>query len=32
MVKAYGGNPIFIGIKVETKEGEPSEFIITLPV
>jgi len=28
----HGGVPIAIGIKVETKEGEGSEFIIYLPV
>jgi len=32
IVKAHGGVPIAIGIKVETKEGEGSEFIIKLPV
>ena len=30
--KAHGGVPIAIGIKVETKHGEGSEFIIQLPV
>jgi hypothetical protein len=28
----HGGVPITIGMKVETKEGEGSEFIIQLPV
>jgi len=28
----HGGVQIAIGIKVETKEGEESEFIIYLPV
>ena len=32
IIKAHGGVPIAIGIKVETKEGEGSEFIIQLPV
>jgi hypothetical protein len=34
IIKAHGGVPIpiAIGIKVETKEGEGSEFIIKLPV
>jgi uncharacterized protein (DUF1330 family) len=32
IVKAHGGVPIIIGMKVETKEGEGSEFIIQLPV
>ncbi len=41
IVKAHGGVPIAIGIKVETKEarpdnpvgrGEGSEFIILLPI
>ncbi len=34
IVKAHGRVPIpiAIGIKVETKEGEGSEFIILLPV
>ena len=32
IVKAHGGVPIAIGIKVETKENEGSEFIIVLPV
>ena len=32
IVKARGSVPIAIGIKVETKEGEGSEFIIYLPV
>jgi signal transduction histidine kinase len=31
IVKAHGGVPIAIGMKVETKEGEGSEFIIQLP-
>jgi len=30
-VKAHGGVPIAIGIKVETKEGRGIEFIIGLP-
>ena len=30
IVKAHGGGPIAIGMKVETKEGEGSEFIIQL--
>ena len=30
IVNAHGGVPIDIGIKVETKEGEGSEFIIQL--
>lgn len=32
IAKAHGGVPIAIGMKVETKEGEGSEFIIQLPV
>jgi len=32
IVKAHGGVPIAIGIKVETKEGEGAEFIIQLPI
>ena len=32
IIKAYGGVPIAIEIKVETKEGEGVEFIIQLPV
>ena len=32
IVKAHGGVPIAIGMKVETKEGEGSEFIISLPI
>ena len=32
IVKAHGGVPIAIGMKVETKEGEGSEFIIHLPI
>jgi len=32
IIKAHGGVPIAIGIKVETKEGEGSEFIIQLPI
>ena len=32
VIKAHGGVPIAIGIKVETKEGEGSEFIIQLPI
>jgi len=31
IMKAHGGVPIAIGIKVETKEGEGAEFIIQLP-
>jgi uncharacterized protein (DUF1330 family) len=31
IVKAHGGAPIAIGVKVETREGEGSEFIILLP-
>ena len=31
IVKAHGGVPITIGMKVETKEEEGSEFIISLP-
>jgi uncharacterized protein (DUF1330 family) len=31
IVKAHGWVPIAIGIKVETIEGEGSEFIIQLP-
>jgi len=31
IVKAHGGVPIAIGIKVETKEGEGSTFIIQIP-
>lgn len=31
IVKAHGGVPIAIGIKVETKEGKGSEFILELP-
>ena len=31
IIKAHGGVPIAIGIKVETKEGEFAEFIIRLP-
>ncbi|HWC54193.1 MAG TPA: hypothetical protein VG676_11465 [Chitinophagaceae bacterium] len=30
IIKAHGGAPVAIGIKVETKEGEGSEFIIQL--
>ena len=30
IAKPHGGIPIAIGIKVETKEGEGSEFIIQL--
>ncbi len=30
IVKAHGGVPIAIGMKVETKEGEGSEFVIRL--
>jgi len=32
IVKVHGGVPIAIGMKVETKEGEGSIFIINLPV
>jgi uncharacterized protein (DUF1330 family) len=32
IVKAQGGVPIVIGMKVETVEGEGSEFIITIPI
>jgi uncharacterized protein (DUF1330 family) len=32
IVKAQGGVPIAIGMKVETVEGEGSEFIITIPI
>ena len=32
IVKAHGGVPIAIGMKVETKEGEGSEFSIQLPI
>ncbi len=32
IVKAHGGVPIAIGMKVETKEGEGTEFTIILPV
>jgi uncharacterized protein (DUF1330 family) len=32
IVKAHGGVPIAIGINVETKEGEGSEFSIQIPV
>ena len=31
IVKGHGGVPIAIGMKVETKEGEGSTFIIQLP-
>ena len=31
IVKAHGGVPITIGMKVETMEEEGSEFIISLP-
>jgi hypothetical protein len=31
IVKAHGGVPIAIGMKVETKEGEGSAFFIELP-
>jgi len=30
IVKAYGGVSIAIGMKVETKKGEGSEFIMSL--
>ena len=32
IVKAHGGVPIIIGMKVETKEGEGTTFIIQLPI
>ena len=32
IIKAHGGVPIAIGIKVETKEGEGSTFIIQLAI
>ena len=32
IVKAHGGVPIAIRMKVETKEGEGSEFTIILPL
>ena len=32
IMKAHGGVPIVIGIKVETKENEGTVFIIYLPV
>ena len=32
IIKAHGVVPIAIGIKVETKEGVGSEFIIQLPI
>ena len=32
IIKAHGGVPIAIGIKVETKEEMGSEFIIQLPI
>ena len=32
IVKAHGSVPIAIGMKVETKEEEGSEFIIQLPI
>ena len=32
IIKAHGGVPIAIGIKVETKEAEGAEFIIQLPL
>ena len=32
IVKAHGGVPIAIGMKVETKEGKESEFILTLQI
>lgn len=32
IVKAHGGVPMAIGMKVETKEGEGSELIIYLPI
>ena len=31
ILKAHGGVPVAIGIKVETKEGEGTEFTIILP-
>ena len=32
IVKAHGGVPIAIGIKVETKENEGTAFTISIPV
>jgi hypothetical protein len=32
IVKAHGGVPIAIGIKIETKEGKGSIFIFQLPI
>ena len=32
IVKAHGGVPIAIGMKVETKEGEGTAFTIILPI
>ena len=32
IIKAHGGVPIAIGIKVETKKAEDTGFIIQLPV
>jgi signal transduction histidine kinase len=32
IVKAHGGVPIAIRIKVDTKESEGTEFIIELPI
>ena len=31
ILKGHGGVPVAIGIKVETKEGEGTEFTIILP-
>ena len=32
IVKAHGGAPIDIGIKVETKEGNGTTFTIKIPI
>ena len=32
LVKAHGGVPIAIGMRVDTKEGDGSKFIISLPL
>jgi len=32
IIKAHGGVPIAIGMKVETKVNEASEFIIQIPL
>jgi len=32
LVKAHGGVPIAIGMRVDTKEGARSRFIISLPL